>query len=141
MKIMEVLQKLGIVRYGVKSGGYTGMQDRPAELFMEGVFNADKDLTTKGDWHRVAAAAKSLGGRKAFCWISLVLGAFALLFLATASGLTAWFFADLILWGAFIALLRQFAFAGRYSFKAMIILLVVLVVVSLMFLGATVPSD
>jgi hypothetical protein len=141
MKVMEVLRKLGIVRYGVKSGTYTGMKDRPAEFFMEGVFNAAHDLTTKGDLHRAAAAVKSLGGRKVFFWIALVLGAFALLILAAASGLTAWFFADLILWGAFIALLRQFAFGGRYSFVAMTILLVVLVVASLMFLGATVPSD
>jgi hypothetical protein len=138
MKVMEVLQKLGIVRYGVKSGTYTGMKDRPAELFMECVFNAGKDLTTKEDLRRAMKAVKSPGGRKVFFWIALALSASALFILAAGSGLTAWFFGDLILWGAFIALLRQFAFAGRYSFVAMIILLVVLVVASSMFLGAAV---
>ena len=103
------------------------MKNRPTDFLMDDVYNADKDLTIKEDLHHAAPAVKSLGGRKVFAWIALVLGASTLSILAAGSGLTAWFFGDLILWGAIIFLLRQFAYEGRYSFVAMIILLVVLV--------------
>lgn len=136
MKFVDVLRKLGIVRYGAKTGTYTSMKDRPAEFFMEGVFNAEKDLINREDVKNATAAVKSLGGRKVLFWTVGVLGAFALLIFAVVSGFTAWFFADLILWGGFIAVLGQFAFEGRYSYPMMITLLVVVVFASLMLLGA-----
>lgn len=136
MKIADVLRKLGILRYGAKTGTYTSMKDRPAEFYMEGVFNAEKDLVNQEDVKNAAAAVKSLGGRKVLFWAAVALGAFVLLILAVGSGFTAWFFADLILWGGFIAVLRQFAFEGRYSYAMMTILLVVLVFASFMLLGA-----
>ena len=136
MKIADVLRKLGIMRYGVKIGTYTGMEDRPAELFMEGVFDAEKDLVNRGDVSSVAAAVKYLEGRKVLYWSAAALGALVLLVFAAGSGFTAWFVADLILWGGLIAVLRQFAYEDRYSFAMMSLLLVVLVFVSLMLLGA-----
>ena len=136
MKIADVLRKLGIMRYGVKTGTYTGMKDRPAEVFMEGVFDAEKDLVNRGDVSSVAAAVKSLEGRKVLYWSAAALGALVLLLFAADSGFTAWFVADLILWGGLIAVLRQFAYEDRYSFAMMSLLLVVLVFVSLMLLGA-----
>ncbi len=136
MKIAEVLQKLGIRRYGVKAGTYTGMKDRPAEFCMEGVLDADKDLINRGDVKSVAAAVRSLEGRKVLYWAGVALGTFVLLLFAAGSGFTAWFVADLILWGGFIAVLRQFAYEDRYSSAMMVLLLVVLVFASLMLLGA-----
>jgi hypothetical protein len=97
-----------------------------AVSLMNDVDNADKNLTINED---AAVAVKSLEGREVFFWIALVLGAFTLLNLAADSGLTAWFFGDLILWGAFIFLMRKFVKEGRDFFVAMIILLVALVVV------------
>jgi hypothetical protein len=140
MKILDVLRKLGIWRYGTKAATYTSMKDRPAEFFMEGVFNADKDLTTRADVNQAAAAVKSLDGRKIMFWAVLPLAAFALLVFAAGSGLTVWFGADVLLWGGFIALLRQFAYGGRYSFPPMIALLVVLGFASLLLMGAAAPS-
>lgn len=139
MKVLDVLRKLGILRYGVKTGTYTSMKDRPAEFFMEGVFNAEKDLVNQEDIKNAAAAVKSLEGRKVMFWAVLPLGAFALLVFAAGSGLTVWFFVDVLLWGGFIAVLRQFAYGGRYSYATMIILLVVLVFASLLLLGAAAP--
>jgi hypothetical protein len=136
MKIADVLRKLGIWRYGIKTGTYTGMKDRPAEFLMEGVFNADKDLVNREDVRNAAAAVNSLGGRTVLFWVAAALGSFVLLLFAAGSGLTAWFVADLILWGGFMAVLRQFAVEGRYSFAMMTLLLVVLVFASLMLLGA-----
>lgn len=49
MKTMDWLRKLGIVRYGVKTGTYTSGKDRPIELMMDDVYDAKKDLTTKED--------------------------------------------------------------------------------------------
>ena len=103
MKIVDVLRKLGILRYGVKTGTYTSMKDRPAEFFMEGVFNAEKDLVNQEDVKNAAAAVKSLEGRKVMFWAVLPLGAFVLLVFAAGSGLTVWFFVDVLLWGGFIS--------------------------------------
>jgi hypothetical protein len=140
MKFLDVLRKLGVLRYGTKAATYTGMQDRPAEFFMEDVFNAEKDLVNQEDVKKAAAALKSLEGRKVMFWAVLPLGAFALLVFVAGSGLTAWFCADVLLWGGFIAVLGQFAYGGRYSYAMMIILLVVLVLVSIVLLGAAAPA-
>ena len=47
--VIRLLAKLGILRYGAKSATYTSGRDRPAELLMPDVFNADRDLTTAQD--------------------------------------------------------------------------------------------
>jgi hypothetical protein len=47
--LLRVLAKLGILRYGVRSYTYTSGRDRPAESFMNDVFNAERDLTTAQD--------------------------------------------------------------------------------------------
>ncbi len=49
MTMMDWLRKLGILRYGAKTGTYTSGKDRPAEFLMDDVYNAEKDLTTKAD--------------------------------------------------------------------------------------------
>jgi len=140
MKLVDLLRKLGIMRYGVKTGTYSGMQDRPAEFLMDDVFNADKDLVNRGDVKNAAAAVKSLEGRKIMLWAAVPLGAFALLLFLAGSGLTVWFCIDLLLWGGLFALLRQFAYEGRYSYTMMSLLLVVLIFASLMLLGAAVAK-
>ena len=100
MKILDVLRKLGILRYGTKTATYTSTKDRPAEFFMDGVFNAEKDLVNREDVKKAAAAVKSLEGRKIMFWAVLPLGAFALLMFVAGSGLTVWFCVDALLWGA-----------------------------------------
>ena len=140
MKVLDVLRKLGILRYGTKTATYTSMRDKPAELFMDGVFNADKDLVNREDVNQAAAAVKSLEGRKIMFWAVLPLCAFTLLLFVAGSGLTVWFWIDALLWGGFLAVLGQFAYGGRYSYALMIILLVVLVLASTMLLGAAAPA-
>jgi hypothetical protein len=140
MKFLDVLRKLGIWRYGTKAATYTSMRDKPAELFMDGVFNADKDLVNRQDLKNAAAAVKSLEGRKIMFWAVLPLGAFALLMFVAGSGLTVWFCVAALLWVGFVAVLGQFAYGGRYSYALMIILLVVLVLASIMLLGAAAPA-
>jgi protein-disulfide isomerase len=44
MSKKETLRKLGVVRAGTASGTYTNAKDRPTELQMDGVFDAEKDL-------------------------------------------------------------------------------------------------
>ena len=140
MKILDVLRKLGILRYGTKAATYTSMRDKPAELFMDDVFNADKDLVNKEDLKKATAAVTSLQGRKIMFWAVLPLCAFVLLLFVAGSGLTVWFCVDALLWLGFIAVLGQFAYGGRYSYALMIILLVVLVLASTMLLGAAAPA-
>ena len=58
MKIIDVLRKLGILRFGAEAGTYTKATDRPASLQFEEVFDSEKDLVTREDVRAV------LGGRK-----------------------------------------------------------------------------
>jgi hypothetical protein len=58
MKVLDVLRKLGIVRYGAKAATYTSGKDMPAEFLMDDVYNAQKDLTTRQDMARMAEALK-----------------------------------------------------------------------------------
>jgi hypothetical protein len=140
MTFMDLLRKLGILRYGVKTGTYTSMKDRPAEFFMDDVYNAHKDLVNRDDVKNAAAAVKSLEGRKIMLWAVVPLAAFALLLFLAGSGFTVWFCIDLLLWGGLFALLRQFAYGGRYSYVMMSLLLVVLIFASFMLLGASVAK-
>ena len=49
LKILDLLAKLGILRFGVKSGTYHSGKDRPAEFLIDGVYDAEKDLTHAED--------------------------------------------------------------------------------------------
>ena len=60
MKFLDLLAKLGILRYGTKAAVYHSGTERPAELMMDDVYNAERDLTTKKDVEKVRQA---LGGK------------------------------------------------------------------------------
>ena len=64
MSIMDVLRKLGILRVGATSGTFKNAKERPTELQMDGVFNADKDLVTRQDVRRVVDAARGQSAPK-----------------------------------------------------------------------------
>ena len=144
MKFLDLLRKLGIVRYGAKAGTYTSGTDRPTEFLMDDVFNADKDLTTKEDVTRARQAVNETvshtGGRKALFWIIVALAALAVLFLTTAGGLSFWLFSGLALWAGILYLGYQFAYSGRFSYGGMIALVLLGLVASFFLLGAAVPA-
>lgn len=56
MSFIDILRKLGILRFGTKTGTYTSAKDMPAEFLMNDVYNADKDLVTKQDVKNAVAA-------------------------------------------------------------------------------------
>jgi hypothetical protein len=65
MKFLDLLAKLGILRYGTTVGTYTSGKDRPTELQMEGVFNAERDLVGKKGARAAAKQdEKNPGGKK-----------------------------------------------------------------------------
>ena len=53
MKFLDLLAKLGILRMGTKAAVYRSGKDRPAEFLMDGVYNAERDLTTAKDVAKV----------------------------------------------------------------------------------------
>jgi len=59
MKLLDLLRKLGVLRWGAETGAYTSAADRPASLAMDGVFDSEKDLVTRED---VSAARDRLRG-------------------------------------------------------------------------------
>ena len=54
MTLLDILRKLGILRYGAQASVYTNAADRPASLQMDGVFD-EKDLVTAEDLKRLNA--------------------------------------------------------------------------------------
>ena len=44
MGFLDILAKLGILRFGTKTGTYRNAKERPAEFMMDSVFNAERDL-------------------------------------------------------------------------------------------------
>ena len=47
VKILDVLRKLGIVRFGAKAAVYHNAQERPTGFMMDDVFDAEKDLVAQ----------------------------------------------------------------------------------------------
>lgn len=48
MKLLDLLRKLGILRFGTKTATYTSGKDRPIEFMADNVLNAEKDLISGG---------------------------------------------------------------------------------------------
>lgn len=48
MSLIDWLRRLGILRWGARSGTYTSGADRPTELMMDDVYDAGKDLVPTG---------------------------------------------------------------------------------------------
>ena len=61
MKFPDLLAKLGILRSGAKAATYRSGTERPTELLMDDVYNAERDLTTAKD---VAAIRSSVAARQ-----------------------------------------------------------------------------
>lgn len=56
--MLDLLRKLGILRYGTKTAKYTSAKDMPAEFLMDDVTNAEKDLFNKQDVAKVRELLK-----------------------------------------------------------------------------------
>jgi len=56
--LLDLLRKLGILRFGAEGGVYTNAAERPASLQMDGVFDSKKDLVTREDLQRGGAGPK-----------------------------------------------------------------------------------
>jgi hypothetical protein len=59
MKLLDLLRKLGVLRFGAETAVYTSAADRPASFAMDGVLDSQKDLVTRED---LAAARDRLRG-------------------------------------------------------------------------------
>ncbi len=59
MKLLDLLRKIGILRFGGEGGVYTNATERPTALQMDGVFDSKKDLVTRDDFRRASARPKS----------------------------------------------------------------------------------
>ena len=60
MKFLDLLAKLGILRYGTKKATWKSGKDLPAEFLMDDVYNAERDLVNKDD---VTAVKDALTGK------------------------------------------------------------------------------
>jgi hypothetical protein len=49
MRLLDILRKLGILRFGGEAGVYTNAAERPTSLQMDGVFDSRKDLVSSDD--------------------------------------------------------------------------------------------
>lgn len=53
MKLLDILRKLGILRFGAEAGVYTSGADRPTSMMMDDVYDSRKDLVSREDLARV----------------------------------------------------------------------------------------
>jgi hypothetical protein len=67
MKLLDLLAKLGILRFGTRKAVYHSTKDRPAEFLMDDVFDAERDLTTGQDIKDAAVLITGEGSAPAFC--------------------------------------------------------------------------
>ena len=67
MKLLDLLAKLGILRFGTKKAVYHSAKDMPAEFLMNDVFDAERDLTTAQDIKDAAAVITADGTAALFC--------------------------------------------------------------------------
>lgn len=67
--MLNLLRKLGILRYGVKTGKYTSAKDMPTEFLMNDVANAEKDLVNKQDIENVRESLKTPKGKSKLKWV------------------------------------------------------------------------
>ena len=58
MSLIGVLRKLGIFRAGKVRGRYTSGRDMPMELFMDNVYDKQKDTVSKEDIKKVFRVKK-----------------------------------------------------------------------------------
>ena len=56
MDWIALLRKLGILRYGTKSGTYTSGKEMPAECLMDGVYDSERDFVRKEDFRSPGGA-------------------------------------------------------------------------------------
>lgn len=64
MRLLDLLRKLGILRFGSTAGTYRDGAQRPTELMMDGVYDARKDLVGAGHGPEKAAPAPKEAARR-----------------------------------------------------------------------------
>ncbi len=63
MQFLDLLAKLGILRYGTTAATYRSGTERPTELLMDNVYDAQRDLTVaKDDAKRLEAETDAAAG-------------------------------------------------------------------------------
>jgi len=67
MKLLDLLAKLGILRFGTKKAVYHSAKDMPAEFLMNDVFDAERDLTTAQDIKDAAGVITGDSTAARFC--------------------------------------------------------------------------
>lgn len=67
MKLLDLLAKLGILRFGTKKAFYHSAKDMPAEFLMNDVFDAERDLTTGQDMKDAAGVITGDNTATRFC--------------------------------------------------------------------------
>ncbi len=145
-KLLKILAKLGIFRYGAAKGIYKNAKEKPDELMFDDVYNSKQDLTNKEDVKKVAQtiakedvsnqSSTSLPTKRGLIlfWLAVVLGIFFLLGSFTKGWLTV--LIVLIAWVVFIFLLRKFIFLGQLSLVVIVVSFLIVLIFSLMLVGS-----
>ena len=67
MTFLELLAKLGILRFGTRKAVYHSGKDMPAEFLMNDVVNAERDLTMAGDLKSLKEIISGKTAETRFC--------------------------------------------------------------------------
>lgn len=141
------MRKLGILRGGVYSGTYTSGRDMPAELLMDNVYNAEKDLIHRSDFQRPAKAPAAAGpaagartgriraGRVVYFVIMTLIAGFWLIACLSNTDSIPVTLLQLALWIGLGVVAGFFTFAGRFGAWAMTGLTFFVLVFSILLLA------
>ncbi|MFZ2193061.1 MAG: hypothetical protein WAV31_02355 [Candidatus Moraniibacteriota bacterium] len=145
MKILDVLHKLGILRFGSKGGTYKSYKDMPDELMFDNVYNKKTDLVDKDDRKKVKGLLKSKDEKHTSKNSSLLF--FALMII---SAIITFFFSLIISFNfwiiALLGILIVFFFKlygykkGLYSIKFIWTFFVVYLIISIIILFVAIPN-
>ena len=135
-KLLQILAKLGIFRFGSYSGTYKNAKERPDEMLLDGVFNSKKDLSTKGDLKKIVVSAGASSMARNILFFSVIIFAIFFVLMSFGGGFSI-FFIITIFWGVFIFFLKKSFLIGQFSFSLVVLFFVVITIISIMII----PND
>lgn len=140
MNIMGTLRKLGIFRSGAVRGTYHNAKERPTELMMDSVYDANKDLVYgSGKDQKNSTTNKSQNNKPKWpLWLLAILG--VIIILASLSAGNIWFLVIALIWVVIIIGYIKFVPAMGTLYFGFIIFSVILWI-TLLFLMPLGDSD
>lgn len=146
MKLLNILRKLGIVRFGQASGIYKSYQEMPDELMFDNTYDKKKDLINHGtekNSNNNSSVNKQNRTTKIsgfLFWLLVILSSIITLFFSLMIGTGVWLYTMIIILLFFLVILYRFKM-GVCLFKSAWLIFAIYFFLSLIVVFIGVPSS